>query len=127
LSIEPGDLVSVVVFALILSGAFLRVFAWQTVKRLLAGGWPTTQGRIEFHSVVPYRTRYKDFYIARLDYSYSVNSEYYSGYFEKAFVMERSADKFVASMNEQMLFIRYKSERPEKSALFVQDQPSWPT
>ena len=94
---------------------------------MLASGWSTTQGRVEFGSVEERRTRYFSYYIARIDYSYSVNNEYYSGYFEKVFLRESSADMFVATMKGQMIFIRSNPHRPERSALLKQDQPGgWP-
>ena len=104
----------------------VRTLAWGLVRRLFASGWPTTQGRIEFGNVIPQRTRYKDLYKARLDYSYTVNSEYYAGYYEKLFVWESAADKFIEGMKGQMVFIRYKAEKPERSTLIKEDQPAWP-
>jgi hypothetical protein len=116
--------------ALLLIGLILlliRGLAWNQVKALLARGWLTHQGTIEFGSVEERRTRYKNLYIARIDYSYSVNGEYYSGYMERLFFLERSADKFVASMKGQMVFIRSNPNHPERSALLQQDQPGgWP-
>jgi Protein of unknown function (DUF3592) len=105
----------------------VRGVAWNHVKSLLARGWLTHQGTVEFGSVEERRTRYKNLYIARIDYSYSVNGEYYSGYLERLFFLESSADKFVASMKGQMVFVRSNPSRPERSALLKQDQPGgWP-
>ena len=73
------------------------------------------------------RTRYKNLYIARIDYSYSVNGEYYSGYLERVFFREGLADRFVANMKGQMVFVRSNPRHPERSALLGQDQPGgWP-
>ncbi len=52
-------------FALLL----IRVLAWNQVKALLARGWLTHQGTVEFGSVEERTTRYKNLYIARIDYS----------------------------------------------------------
>lgn len=104
-----------------------RVFAWNQVKALLARSWLTQPGMVELASVEERRGRYKNFYIAHLDYSYSVNGEYYSGHLERLFVLESSADKFIAAMKGQMVFIRSHPNRPERSALLKQDQPGgWP-
>jgi hypothetical protein len=65
--------------------------------------------------------------VARIDYSYSVNNEYFSGYLERLFFLERSADRFVATMKGQMVFVRAHPTHPERSALLPQDQAGgWP-
>jgi hypothetical protein len=55
--------------ALLLIGLILlliRGLAWNQVKALLAGGWLTHQGTVEFGSVEERSTRYKNLYIARI-------------------------------------------------------------
>ncbi|MBZ5597400.1 MAG: DUF3592 domain-containing protein [Acidobacteriia bacterium] len=126
MAFDSGELVFDTLLLLFLVALVARTFAWGLVRRLLASGWPTTPGRIEFGNVIPQRTRYKDLYKARLDYSYTVNNEYYAGYYEKLFVWETAADRFVEGMKGQMVFIRYKAEKPERSALSKEDQLSWP-
>jgi hypothetical protein len=111
----------------IAGAAMIRVFGWNYVKGWFATGWFTTQGRVEFGSVEQHRVRYFTYYVARIDYSYSFNNEYYSGYFERVFLRESSADHFVGKMKGQPIFIRANPGRPEKSALLKQDQPGgWP-
>jgi hypothetical protein len=69
-------------FALAIAAAgLIRLFAWNMVKGMMAGGWSTTQGRVEFGSVVEHRVRYVSYFVATIHYSYSVNNEYYSGNF----------------------------------------------
>src|SRR5215470_11419210 len=91
------------VIVLVALGGLLRAFAWNQIKGLLARGWMTVQARVELGGVTAHRTRYKDFYVGRVDYSYSYNNEYYSGYVERTFVLERSADPFVDGMKGQMV------------------------
>ncbi|MBZ5705780.1 MAG: hypothetical protein LAN63_10535 [Acidobacteriia bacterium] len=126
MAFDSGELVFNTLLLLFLVALAVRTLAWGLVRRLLASGWPTTQGGIEFGNVIPQRTRYKDLYKARLDYSSTVNSEYYAGCYEKLFVWETAADRFIESMKGQMVFIRYKAEKPERSAFIKEDQPSWP-
>jgi len=122
-----GDEIFTAIFAIALVLLLTRVLAWNHVKSFLARGWLTHQGTVEFGSVEVHRGRYKDFYAARIDYSYSVNGEYYSGYLERLFFRESSADRFVASMKGQMVFVRSNPNRPERSALLRDDQPGgWP-
>jgi hypothetical protein len=67
------------------------------VKALLAGGWLNAQGRVEVGSSEEHCLRYFSYHLAPIDYSYSVNGEYDSGYFEKLFLREGSANRFVDS------------------------------
>ena len=127
LYIPSGDDVFPVLFLIAVIALLVRGLAWNQVKALLARGWLTYQGTVEFGNVEVRRTRYKNLYIARIDYSYSVNGEYYSGHLERLFFLESSADRFVASMKGQMVFVRSHPNRPERSALLKQDQPGgWP-
>ncbi len=125
-SISGDDIVTALIFIAVTILA-IRGLAWNQVKSLLARGWLTHQGTVEFGSVEERRARQVRYYVARVDYSYSVNGEYYSGYLEKLFFRENSADKFVASMKGQLVFVRSNPSHPDRSALLKQDQPgSWP-
>ncbi len=122
-----GDGVFTALIFIAATALAIRGLAWNHVKALLARGWLTQQGTVEFGSVEERRTRYKNYYVARIDYSYAVNGEYYSGYLERLFIRESSADKFVFAMKGQMVFVRSNPNRPERSALLKQDQPGgWP-
>ena len=104
-----------------------RVLAWNYVKALLASGWYILQGRVELGSVEEHEIRFISYYVARIDYSYSTNSEYYSGYFERMFLREGSADRFVAAMKGQPIVVRSHPHRSDRSAVLKQDQPGgWP-
>lgn len=81
------------------------------------------QGKVEFGSVEERHLRYFNYYIARVGYSYSVNQEYYSGYLERLFLRESSADRFVAAMKRLPQLVRSHPHRPERSALLARDQP----
>ena len=106
----------------------IRSLPWVVVKNLVARRWPTHQGTVEFGSVEERRVRYIRYYVARVDYSYSVNGEYYSGPLMRVFFRESSADKFVESLKGQMVFVRSHPDHPERSALLGEDQSGgWPT
>jgi hypothetical protein len=123
----PGHDIFSILLAVALTALAIRRLAWNYVMRLVAGGWTTGQGTIEFGSVEERRTRYGSYYVARIDYSYSVNGEYFSGYLERVFVWESSADKFVAAMKGHSVFVRSNPNNPERSALLKEDQPGgWP-
>lgn len=122
-----SDLIVLLFFVLIAFVLATRILAWNYVKGLLASGWSMAQGHVELGSVEERHVRYITYYVARLDYSYSVNNEYYSGFFERVFLRENSADRFISTMKGQMIFIRSHPNRPEKSAFLQHDQPGgWP-
>jgi hypothetical protein len=122
-----GDAIVSALIVAALTTLAVRGLPWNYVKSLLAGGWTTGQGTVEFGGVEEGRTRYGSYYIARIDYSYSVNGEYYSGYLERVFLRERPADRFVGAMKGQMVFARSNPSHPERSALLNEDQPGvWP-
>jgi Protein of unknown function (DUF3592) len=127
MSDAAANALELILIILLVAAVIVRGLAWNQIKALLARSWLTCQGTVEFGSVEERHTRYKNFYIGRLDYSYSVNGEYYSGHLERTFVWEGSANKFVDGMKKQMVFVRYKPDRPERSALLRDDQPTgWP-
>ncbi|MGA9544797.1 MAG: DUF3592 domain-containing protein [Candidatus Sulfotelmatobacter sp.] len=127
ISAISGDTFVNVLIVAALTALAIRGLAWNYAKSLLAGGWTTNQGTIEFVSVEQRRTRYGSYYVARIDYSYSVNGEYFSGYLERVFIWESSADKFVVAMKGQSVFVRSNPDHPERSALLKEDQPGgWP-
>ena len=124
---QIGDLVPLLLILLVGAAAIMRGAALQPIRNFLAKSWMTCQGTVEFGSVKQRRSRYKNFYVGRIDYSYSANGEYFSGHFERVFVREGSANKFVDALQKQMVFVRYKPEKPERSTLLKDDQPGgWP-
>ncbi len=114
-----SDLILLLFFVVVAAALATRVLLWNYVKGFLASGWSMTQGRVEFGSVEERHIRYVTYYVARIDYSYSVNNEYYSGFFERVFLRESSADRFVAAVKGQVIFIRSHPNRPERSALLA--------
>ena len=123
---DADDIITGVILAAVV-GLAMRGLAWNKLKALGARSWPTTQGKIEFGTVIEHRTRYFSYYIAQMAYSYAVNGEYFSGYYEKMFFRESSADKFAADLKGRPAFIRHKDSSPDVSTLLKEDQQSvWP-
>lgn len=123
---DVANLVLVLAVVVIAVLAIGRVAFWQKFKDLRARGWPTVQGRVEMVSVEERRFRHVRYYAARLDYSYSANNEYYSGYRERIFMRESSAERFAAAMKDQIVFVRHDPAKHERSTLLKDDQPAWP-
>jgi len=119
-----------IITALVLGGAVIlavRGLAWNKLKAYGARSWPLTQGTIEFGTVIEHRTRYFSYYSAQLSYSYSVNGEYYSGFYDKFFFRESSAQKFVDELKGKPAFVRHKTSAAETSTILREDQQSvWP-
>jgi hypothetical protein len=105
----------------------LRGLPWDKLKKLNARSWPICQGRIEFGTVIEHRTRYFSYYSGQLSYSYSVSGEYYSGFHDKLFFRESSAERFIAELKGKPTFVRHKPSNPEVSTILREDQQSvWP-
>jgi len=111
------------------AGAILSAggLAWDRIKGILAQGWLTHQGIIEFGSVEGRNIHYLHYYVARLDYSYSVNGNYFSGFKEKVYLRKKSAERLLAMMKGNLVFVRSHPAKPQISALLKQDQPGWPS
>jgi hypothetical protein len=125
-SLSTEDVFPLLIFAVLIVIS-IRGLAWNYIKRLQARSWMTNHGRIELVYVEERHIRHIRYYMARLDYSYSVNGEYYSGFMERLFFREKLADKFTETMKDQMVFVRANPGRPERSALLEHDQPGgWP-
>ena len=123
---DIDDIVPVLILAVAI-GVAIRGLAWNKLKTLGARSWPMTQGKIEFGTVIEQKTRYFSYYLAQMAYSYAVNGEYYSGYYEKMFFKESSAQKFADELKGRPAFIRHKPSSSGVSTLFRDDQQSvWP-
>lgn len=123
---DADDIITAVVLAAVV-GAAIRGLPWKKLKTIGARSWPTSQGKIEFGTVIEHRTRYFTYYVAQMAYSYAVNGEYFSGYYDKTFFRESSADKFVADLKGRPAFIRHKSISPDVSTYSKKTSQSlWP-
>ena len=99
--------------------------AWQSFKGLSAQGWPTIQGRVGAATVFS-QAGIIPSHRARVAYTYIVNGEYYSGFYEKAFLRKSSAESFATGLKGQMAFVRYEPSLPQRSTLLQRDQYGWP-
>lgn len=71
---DDDSLIGLTILMIVLviaAAAMIRVFGWNYIKGWLATGWSTTQWRVEFGNVEEHRVRYFNYYVARIDYSYS--------------------------------------------------------
>jgi hypothetical protein len=105
---------------------YLGISGWRELTVVGARRWPSVKGKVESATVVQRRERpsilYIPIYVAEIGYSYSVAGEYFSGYFERTFYRESSAQKFADSWREKIVSIRYRTASPEISFFFVKDQ-----
>ena len=113
----------------ILFGVLLTIIAllrpvWQRIKSLRARGWLTIQGWVGATTVSPQHGLIRS-YLVRVAYTYILNGEYYSGFYERTFLRKSSADAFASSVKGQMAFVRYEPDAPARSTLLAQDQHGW--
>ena len=105
----------------------LRVTLWQRIRAWGAQSWPISQGKTEFGTVIEHRTRYFSYYSAQMSYSYAAEGEYYSGFYEKVFFRESSAEKLIDQLKGRGTVVRHKRTSPAVSIILREDQQSvWP-
>jgi hypothetical protein len=100
-------------------GLFERLFEPEE-EDAASATWPTVTGEI-YNADVQGGPR--NGYKAEIAYSYSVEDEYYSGYFQKDFYdCEDEANQFVAPLRPgSKVLVHYRPDKPEVSTLFEQD------
>ena len=119
---DSDTLLAGLFWAIFIGAAFLGL-GWKKIKALVARSWPLVQGNVESVTVTEHRTRqHVKYYVVQIAYSYSVDGEYYSGFFDKTFWRERFADQLAADARGKAAFIRHKPASPHVSALLNEDQ-----
>jgi hypothetical protein len=97
---------------------------WAWVKGLPARGWPTIQGTVGTPVVTAQHGLIAS-YRAHAAYTYILNGDYYSGFFEKTFLRKHSAEAFAAALRGQMAFVHYDPAMPGRSVLLEREQYGW--
>src|SRR5437660_4883817 len=108
-------------FAPLLIGAGIAVRTW--MKYRAAHSWPTTQGTVWSTQSRPGERGERAKWVAELTYSYTVNSEYYSGTRPIKARNEQEADRIAAEWKARNVSVRYEQSKPASSALLLEDQP----
>ena len=110
---------SVIVLAVVAGGWLLR-----RAKLQRARSWPTAAGRVE-SSVMRLQSRgnNQSIWVAEVKYSYAVGGESFSGLLRRTFLLNKSAEKWVASYpNGRSVAIRYNPNKTNDSVLDERDQ-----
>ncbi|HYA25500.1 MAG TPA: DUF3592 domain-containing protein [Terriglobales bacterium] len=97
--------------------------AWAWFKVRHAHSWPSAQGTIQSTKVQRATDNNILPWDAMLTYSYTVNGEYYSGYYRMRARSERRAEEKIAGWKDRMVVVRYSSDKPDMSVLLKSDQP----
>jgi len=111
--------VSVIFFTLIVRG--LLQVPW--VGDLRSRGWPTVDGTIVGGNVQKMSGRGDPPYLGEISYSYNLDGQYYSGYYQRGFFDEQKGWDFVDGAKDRPVIIRYKASDPEITVLRMRDQP----
>lgn len=124
---NADTLFAILLWTILLGAGFLGL-GWKKIRSFAARGWPSVMGNIESVTVTEHRTRqHIRYYVVQAAYSYAVDGEYYSGFYDNTFWRARSADNFAADMRGKPAFIRHKPNSPQVSALLREDQQTlWP-
>jgi len=106
------------------AGCVRRAAQW--IRGTRAHQWSTTPGTITTADVAVVHGKVNDYAVGRVGYSYSVDGNYYAGYFTRQFHDEQRAWTFVDSCKNSQVLIRYKPDTPDVSVLRPSDQQVWP-
>jgi hypothetical protein len=112
-----------VVVLLIFGVPIIAVVLWYLWLRQRSHSWPEMPGRIEQVRVktLDVRERLVDRhrpFAAIIEFSYSVNGEYYGGILQKRFILESQAERCAARYEiGQPVVVRYKPKSPEISVM----------
>jgi hypothetical protein len=76
--------------------------------------WPMTQATVESGRVAPAGHGY---FLGEIAYSYSVDNEYYSGFYGRGFYTEKGAWSFVEALKGKTILVNYRSQEHGASRL----------
>jgi hypothetical protein len=116
-----GFMYSLVVAVFWIPAAVVRRIA-RSWREIGTESWPRADGTITSGDVRVIHGWVIDYALGRLDYSYRVHGEYYSGHLVRQFADEQSAWDFVDSRRDQPVLVRYKDDHAEVSVVRSSDQ-----
>jgi hypothetical protein len=107
------DYVLLLLFLALVAGWFFikRLPNW--IRSIRGASWPAVEGRVETVGV----NAFAEQAVGEVGYSYLVEGVRYSGYFSRQFADEQDAWSYVSPLKGQSVFVRYKSDNPDTSAL----------
>jgi Protein of unknown function (DUF3592) len=109
-----------VILTLLALAAGLVSFVRQRVRRREAANWPVTEGTIQSVSKVVVSGGRSSDSVDIGDFSYTVNSEYYSGRLtiSHSFLKDNGSTR---GLVHQKIQVHYDPRKPEKSCIFPQE------
>ena len=99
----------------LLLGVGLVLYILDRRQTSAAKNWPEVPGTIESGNVRPLPDNSGSPYEVELAYSYSVGSDYYSGYYRCRFKSEDEGLAYVKRMHGTRISVRYQPSAPEVS------------
>lgn len=117
-----ADLLIIALVPIALWPVILVFLLKERTQKRLARSWPATRGRVDqvdVHWMVG-----KDcYYAAQIGYSYRVGDRQYSGTLAKRCADEDTGLKFVESLKDKPIVVRYQPGRPNENVLFIDENP----
>jgi len=100
---------------------YVGIRGWS--RRRAAPSWPTASGTIMTAETKLVQRGETWVWIAEFAYSYTVNGEYYAGYYERSARGENRAWQIVEAWAGRSVLVPYKPNHPDDSELLPSDQP----
>lgn len=109
------------VFVLAIFLAVMAERGWQWLRRRAATKWPLAEGRVERAEWRQPNTGTNRYFVADLAYSYVVGGQYYAGYYRRSFSDAESAARFVRSVKDCRVQVRYQRGESATSLLLEEN------
>jgi hypothetical protein len=107
-------------FIVILGSILLALGIWERVVRSRAGNWPAIQGTID-KAWVKKSSGKRTRWIARLDYSYSVQNKSYTGRYSQSHRFLEEAEECVRDLSGKAIMVHYSERWPVFSVASDED------
>lgn len=102
--------------AWIITSLVIRRFRYRN-----ASSWPSAEGTIQNADIQERRTRWAQWFVAEVPYSYQVNGKVYFGKFTKAFERESDAQEYKEKLWGKRITVRFNPRKVERSSFTERD------
>jgi uncharacterized protein DUF3592 len=117
-----ADLMMVALVPIALWPVILFFLLKDRAQKRLARTWPATRGQVD-HVDVHWMVGQDCYYAAQVGYSYQVGGHRYSGNLASRCPNEDVGRKFVETLKDQPIVVRYQPNRPAENVLFIDENP----
>jgi Protein of unknown function (DUF3592) len=99
-------------------GAYVAFqFLRASLRSPAAESWPMTEGTLQSGRLKPFSSKRKTYWFVEVSYSYSVDGQYYGGYFEREVADEQEGVTYLRQVEGTKISVRYRPDKRETSTV----------